>query len=54
MDKINRKMEYATPTVELIDARVERGFTASQFNVEGDPKQINDYNFGGDKTTLFT
>ncbi len=54
MDKLKQRMAYSAPVVERLEARVERGFTMSQFNVEENPDEIKDYNLAGDITGLFT
>lgn len=49
----NKKREYTSPTIEMLDARVEKGFAGSRFNGTT-PHTIGEkYNNGGDNSSLF-
>ena len=48
-----KKWEYTAPTVELIEARVEKGFLTSGSETE-DPTALNKYNFTGSQESKFS
>ena len=54
---MHREREYSTPTIELMEVHVERGFAGSTFqNVQpaGSRGLSDNYNDGGDQSALFT
>lgn len=48
-----KKKTYQAPLVELLDARVEKGFQGSLFNNGDNPQSLQNYQYGGDKDALF-
>jgi len=48
-----KKKTYQAPLVELLEARVEKGFQGSLFNDGDNPQSLQNYQNGGDQSSLF-
>lgn len=54
---MRRKREYITPAIEMLEARVEKGFAVSRFENVPDPNSTglgDRYTYGGNRSNLFT